>query len=114
MTKAQAVRSFVEGYFMQPSLESIYVFDERNLRYAGEDDVAHFLSDFMRHFHVKCRRFEFRHSTGLPLLKTLRFLHWRLKKYPSIEVNKLTLDDLIEMAELGELTEEKIFEIEHR
>lgn len=68
-----------------------------------DEDYGLLFEQFMERFAVRDARFDFGGRYRGPLiLKPLAWLWWRLFRYPRVVFDRMTVEDLVRMAERGE------------
>jgi hypothetical protein len=98
-----AVIELLADYLERPAAELHDGFDVVNdfdWSRHDDDDVGLLFELFMDRFEVRDTRFEFgEHYRGPSLLRPVAWLHWRLLKYPTVVFSRMTVGNLVSMAE---------------
>lgn len=114
MSISDEVMHYVRSYFQYCgplSIDRDLISDDFR-RVNGGENLATFFDDFVKDFKVSCDRFQYKRKRySIPVIG---YLYWRLFQYPSIDLRRLTIDDLVKIAESGRLTEEMISDISMR
>jgi hypothetical protein len=101
MTAREEVVAWLAGRLERPAADLQDGFDVvADHGWPDADDLDALLANFVRDFRVRDERFDFRHA-GPAVLRPLAWLGWRLFRYPTIRIGRLTVGDMVRIAGTG-------------